>query len=63
MSLMFRSDCIKDLGIMLDSKLHLHRHVDFVHSQALRTLELIRFIIYNFSSFDSLIVLYNPLIG
>jgi hypothetical protein len=44
------------------SKLYFHCHVDFVYSQALRTLGLIRFITYNLSSLDSLIVLYNALI-
>jgi hypothetical protein len=39
---------------MLDSKLHFHRHVDYLHSQALKLLGLIRFITYNFSSLDSL---------
>jgi hypothetical protein len=34
----------------------------FVYSQALRTLGLIRFITYNFSSLDSLIDLYIALI-
>jgi hypothetical protein len=55
-------DCSKDLGVMLDSKLYFHRHVDFVYSQALRTLGLIRYVIYNFSSLDCLVVLYNSLI-
>jgi hypothetical protein len=56
-ALVSRSDCIKDFGAMLDSKLYFHCHVDFVYSQALRTLGLLRFITYNFSSLDSLVVL------
>jgi hypothetical protein len=48
---------IKDLGVMLDSKLYFHCHVDFVCSQALRTLGLTRFITCNFSSLNSLVVL------
>jgi hypothetical protein len=60
--LILRSDCIKDLGDMLDSKLYFHCHVDFVYSQAVRTLGLNRFITYNFSSLDSLVVLYIALI-
>jgi hypothetical protein len=47
---------------MVDSKLYFHCQVDFVYSQALRTLGLIRFITYNFSSLDSLVVLYIVLI-
>jgi hypothetical protein len=60
--IILRSDCIKDLGVMLDSKLYFHRHVDFVHSQTLRTLGLLRYVTYNFSSLDCLVVLYNSLI-
>jgi hypothetical protein len=55
------SDCIKDLGVMFNNKLYF-RHVDFVHSQALRTLGLICYVTYNFSSLDCLVVLYNSLI-
>jgi hypothetical protein len=60
--IILRSDCIKDLGVMLYSKLYFHRHVDFVYSQALRTLGIIRYIIHNFSSLDFLVALYNSLI-
>jgi hypothetical protein len=60
--LILRSDCMKDLGVSLDSKLYFHCHVDFVYSQALRTLGIIRFITYNFSSLVSLVVLYIALI-
>jgi hypothetical protein len=56
------SDCIKDLGVVLDSKLYFHCYVDFVYFQALRALGLIRFIAYNFSSLDSLVDLYIALI-
>jgi hypothetical protein len=52
--LILRAECIKDLGVMVDGK-YFHCHVDFVYSQALRTLALIRFITYNLSSLDSLI--------
>jgi hypothetical protein len=47
---------------MLDSEMYFHCHVDFVYSQALRTLGLICFITYHISSLDSLVVLYNALI-
>jgi hypothetical protein len=46
--LILRAECIKYLGVIIDSKLHFHWRVDFVYSQALRTLGLIRFITYNF---------------
>jgi hypothetical protein len=47
-ALILRSDCIRDLGVMLDSKLYFHCHVDFVYSQALRTLGLIRLLLIIF---------------
>jgi hypothetical protein len=37
-------------------------HVDFVYSQAFRALQFIRYITYNVSSLDSLVVLYIALI-
>jgi hypothetical protein len=36
--LILHSDCLKDLGVMLDSKLYFHCHTDFVYCQELRTL-------------------------
>jgi hypothetical protein len=53
--LILHSDCIKDLGVLLDNKLYFHCHVDFVYCQILRTFGLIRFITYNFSSLNSLV--------
>jgi hypothetical protein len=47
---------------MLDSKLYFHHHVTFVHTRAFRTLGLIRYVTYNFSSLDCLVILYNSLI-
>jgi hypothetical protein len=47
---------------MLGNKLRFHRHVDYICSLALKLLRLIRFITYNFSSLDSLNVLYVVLI-
>jgi hypothetical protein len=38
---------------MLGSKLHFLRHVDYLHSQRLNLLGLIRFVTYNLSSLDS----------
>jgi hypothetical protein len=35
--LILRAECIKDLGVIVDSKLYFHCHVDFVCSKALRT--------------------------
>jgi hypothetical protein len=47
---------------MLESKLYFHRHVDYLHCQALKLLGIIRFITYNFSSMDSINVVYITLI-
>lgn len=48
--------CIRHLYVTLDSKLHFHHLVDYVCSQALSILWLVRFITYILSSLDSLIV-------
>jgi hypothetical protein len=57
-----RADCIKDLAIMLHSKFHFHCRLDYVHSQAQRTLGLIPYnhirTPYNVSTLDSLVALY-----
>jgi hypothetical protein len=44
--LIVRADSVKDLGVMLDSKLNFHRYVDYllVYSRGLKLLGLIRFI-------------------
>jgi hypothetical protein len=47
---------------MLESKLYFHRRVDYLYSQELKLLGLVRFIVYNFSSLDSLKVWYITLI-
>jgi hypothetical protein len=52
------TECIKDLDVMLDSKLHFHRHADDVYSQTLRMLALISHITHTFSSLENVIVLY-----
>jgi hypothetical protein len=28
-----RSQCVKDLGVLFDSKLYLHQHIDYIFSQ------------------------------
>lgn len=57
-----RTNCNEDLGVVLDSKLHFHCHVDCVHSQALRTIGVIRYITYNLSYLDSPVDVYNALV-
>jgi hypothetical protein len=56
--LIVQNDCVKDLGVMLDSKLHFHRQVSDLHSQTLMLLEPIYLIMNDFLSLDSLKVVY-----
>jgi hypothetical protein len=37
-SLITRTECIKHLGVQIDSKLHFHNHVDYIFSQTIRLL-------------------------
>ena len=61
-SLIQRTDCVKDLGVYIDSKLYFHQHVDCLFSSALKLLGLIRTITFPFSSIDSLMTLYSTLV-
>jgi hypothetical protein len=38
------SQCIKDFSVLLDRKLYLHQHSDYILSQGLKMLDLIRHI-------------------
>jgi hypothetical protein len=58
-----RTSNIKDLGVFFDSKLHFHSHVDFVFSECIKLLGLIRSITLRFSSLDCLYVLYFMLVS
>jgi hypothetical protein len=55
--LITRSYCVKDLGVLLDCKLYFHQHIDYILSQGLKMLDLIRYITSYFSSLESLLVL------
>jgi hypothetical protein len=57
-----RCQCVKDLGVLLDSKLYFHHHVDYISAQGLKMLGLIRYITSSFSAPHSLSVLYTTLI-
>jgi hypothetical protein len=57
-----RTDTIKDTGAQLDSKIYFHTHVDYVFSQSVRMLGLIRTIAYSFSTLDSSFILYITLV-
>jgi hypothetical protein len=56
------TDCIKDLGVFIDSKLYFHCHVDYIFSQSIKLLGLIRNITFSFSTLDSLLILYFSLV-
>jgi hypothetical protein len=53
-----RTDTIKDLGVQL----HFHAHVDYIFSQSVRMMGLIRTITYFFSTLDNLFILYVTLV-
>jgi hypothetical protein len=57
-----RTDCIKDLGVFIDSKLYFHSHVDYIFSQSIKLLGLIHNITFSFSTLDSLLILYFLLV-
>jgi hypothetical protein len=61
-SLITWTECIKDLGVQIDSELHFHHHVDYIFSQAVRLLGLIRTVTSSFSSLQSLLMLYYTLV-
>jgi hypothetical protein len=48
--------------IITDSKLHIHKHVDYIFSQTIRLLGLIRPVTFSFSSLQSLLMLYCTLV-
>jgi hypothetical protein len=57
--LIVRTDCVKDLWAVLDTKLYFHRPVNYLACcRELKLLGLIHFVTHNFSSLDSLKVLY-----
>jgi hypothetical protein len=60
-SLMFMKN-IDGLVVFFDSKLHFHSHVDYVFSECIKLLGLIRSITYRFSSLECLYVLYFTLV-
>jgi hypothetical protein len=61
-SVILRTDCIEDLGVHIDCKLHFHRHVDFLFSRSMKLLALIRILMFSFSTTDSLLMLYFALV-
>jgi hypothetical protein len=61
-SFIFRTDCIKDLGVHINSKLHFHQRVDFLFSHSMKLLGLIRTTTFSFSTLDNLLMLYIAIV-
>jgi hypothetical protein len=55
------TDCVRDLGVLIDTALHFRQQVDNIFSQAIRLLWLIRSVTFPFSSLHSLLTLYCTL--
>jgi hypothetical protein len=54
-----RMDCITDLRVLIDTKLHIHQRVDNIFSQTIISpLGLIRTVTFSFSSLHRLLTLY-----
>jgi hypothetical protein len=60
--LVSRSQCVKDLGVLLDCKLYFHQHIDYIFSQGLKMLGFIWYIKSSFSTLDSILILYGNLV-
>jgi hypothetical protein len=61
-SFILPTDCIKDLGVHIDCKLHFHHDVDFLFSHTMKLLGLIRTLTFSFSTTDSLLILFFALV-
>jgi hypothetical protein len=57
-----RTSSVKDLGVYLDSKLYFHTHVNFIFSQCIKLLGLIRSVTFSFSTLECMFVLYATLV-
>jgi hypothetical protein len=53
---MTRNDSTKDLGVFIDCKLRFHNHVDYIFSQCIKMLGLVRTLTFSFSSLDCLYI-------
>ncbi|PNF43033.1 hypothetical protein B7P43_G08782 [Cryptotermes secundus] len=57
-----RTYSVKDLGVYLDSKLHFHDHVNFIFSECIKMLGIIRSITFNYSTLGCMLTLYFTLV-
>jgi hypothetical protein len=56
------TDCIKDFGVFIDSKLYFHSQVQYNFPQVIKLLHLIHNVIFSFLILDSLLILYSSLV-
>jgi len=52
------TNCIRNLGALMDTKLHFHQQVDNIFSQTIRLLGLIQTVTFSFLSLHNLLMLY-----
>jgi hypothetical protein len=57
-----RSQCVRDLGVLLVCKLCFYKHTDCIFSQGLKMLGLIRYITSSSPTADNLYVSYTTLV-
>jgi len=55
-------DCIRDMGLLTDKKLHFHQQVNHIFSHATGLLGLIQTVTFSFSSLHSLLTVYCTLV-
>jgi hypothetical protein len=56
------TDCFKDCGVLLGTKLYFHQHVYYLFSHAKKSIGLIRNITLRFSLLGSVLLLYISLV-
>jgi hypothetical protein len=61
-SSLFWTDFIRDLGVIIDAKLHFHNNVNHIFPHCIKLLGPVRFITHNFSSLDCTLTLYTTLV-
>jgi flagellar biosynthesis component FlhA len=57
-----RTESSKDLGVQIDSKLPFHHDADYIFSQAIRLLGIIRTVPFSFCSLQSPLLLHYTLV-
>jgi hypothetical protein len=57
-----RIDSIKDLKVLTGSKLRVHNRVDYIFSECIKLLGLVRTLTFSLSSLDCVYVLYFTLV-